>query len=119
MKSGLARFTLEINLDVSYEMPETTEKPTQHGFFPDGETFQSTPNRVLVAHAEWLPVLRLRRSVLPVQYIQKIVEVGSCLDVMAQWQRGMRYLRPGRELTILSQATPSLRRVWLLRVLTL
>ena len=41
-----------------------SEKTTQHGFFPGGErNFQSTPNKVLTVHAEWLPCVQLRHSV--------------------------------------------------------
>ena len=48
--------------------------------------FRSTPNGVLTAHAEWLPDVRLGHSVPPVQYIQRIVRVGGCPIVMAQWK---------------------------------
>ena len=33
-----------------------------------------------------LPGVRLRHSVPPVEYIQRIVRVGGCLAVVAQWQ---------------------------------
>ena len=41
------------------------------------KSFRSTPNGVLTAHAEWLPGVRLRHSVPPVQYIKRIVRVGG------------------------------------------
>ena len=46
--------------------------------------FWSTPNGVLTAHAayEWLPGVRLRHSVTPVQNIKRIVRVGGCLAVV-------------------------------------
>ena len=47
---------------------------------------RSTPNRVLTAHTEWLPAVRLRHSVPPVQYIYRIVRAGGCPAVVAQWQ---------------------------------
>ena len=39
-----------------------------------------------MAHTEWVPGVRLRYSVPPVQYIQRIVRVGGCLAVVAQCQ---------------------------------
>ena len=48
--------------------------------------FQSTPNGVLTAYAEWLPDVRLGHSVPLVQYIQRIVRVGGCPVVIAQWR---------------------------------
>ena len=38
------------------------------GSFLMERIFRSTPNGVLTAHAEWLPGVRLRHSVQPVQY---------------------------------------------------
>ena len=46
-------------------------KNTQHGFFPDGENFTVNP---LTAHTEWLPGVRMRHSVPPLQYIA----LGDC-----------------------------------------
>ena len=48
--------------------------------------FWSTPNGVLTAHTEWLPGMRLRHSVPPVQYILRIVRVGGHPAVVAWWQ---------------------------------
>ena len=56
------------------------------GSFLMERIFRSTPNGVLTAHTEWLPGVRLRHSVPPVQYIQRIVRVGGCPAVVAQWQ---------------------------------
>ena len=39
-----------------------------------------------MAHTEWLPGVRLRHSVPPVQYIWRIVRAGGCPSVVAQWQ---------------------------------
>ena len=58
------------------------EKPLSMGSF----LLVATPNRVLTAHTEWLPGVQLRHSVPPVQYTWRIVRVGGCLAVMAQWQ---------------------------------
>ena len=59
---------------------------TQHKFFPDGESFPTTPKRVLTAHTEWLLGVQLRHLVPPVQYIKRIVRVGGCPAVVVQWQ---------------------------------
>ena len=53
-----------------------------HGSVAEG-IFWSTSNRVLTAHVEWLPGVRLRHLVLPVQDIWR---VGGCLAVVGQWQ---------------------------------
>ena len=39
------------------------------GSFLMERIFRSTPNGALTAHTEWLPGVRLRHSVPPVQYI--------------------------------------------------
>ena len=61
-------------------------KTLSMGSFLTDRIFRSTPNGVLTAHTEWLSGVRLRHSVPPVQYIWRIVGVGGCPAVVAQWQ---------------------------------
>ena len=65
---------------------------TQHKFFPDGESFPTTPKRVLTAHTEWLLGVQLRHLVPPVQYIKRIVRVGGC---EGWWLWGLVVVRVG------------------------
>ena len=60
-------------------------KPLSVGSLLMEKIFRSAPNGVLTAHTEWLLGVWLRHSVPPVQYIQRIVRVGGCLVVVAQW----------------------------------
>ena len=53
-------------------------KTTQHGFSPDGENFPVNPYDGTLSATETF-------SVLPVQYIYRIVRAGGCLVVIAQW----------------------------------
>ena len=55
-------------------------------FFLVERNVWSTPKWVLMAHTEWLPGVWLRHSVPPEQYTWKIVRVGGCWAVLAQWQ---------------------------------
>ena len=48
---------------------QTTYQPSQSSICTAERIFQSTPNKVLMAHTEWLPGVQLRHSVPSVQYI--------------------------------------------------
>ena len=72
-------------------------KPLNMGSFLLERVFQSTPNGVLMAHAEWLPGVQLRHSVPPVQYIYVHIEdcegwwLSCCFGSVAEhW-----WLKPG------------------------
>ena len=56
------------------------QQTAQHGFSPNGVNF---PFGALMAH---ILSVQLRYSVPPVDYVSRIVRVGGCLAVVAQWQ---------------------------------
>ena len=102
--------TLEINKFRCYEVKiEESEKAGSHR-----ESTQDTSGLSCQCSAtepqqpdkhQWLPGVRLRHSVPPVQYIQGIVRAGGCPAVVDQWQstgralaaqaRGVLGLTPG------------------------
>ena len=59
------------------------ENPFSMGSLLMERIFQSNTNGSVTAHTKWLPGVRLRHSVPPVQHIQR---VGGFLAAVAQWQ---------------------------------
>ena len=60
-------------------------KTLKMGSFLTKRIFRSTPYRVLTAHTEWLPGVRLSQYHLCSKY-RGIVRDGGCPAVVAQWQ---------------------------------